>query len=374
MIRFMNSSYLRILAIIMLFVSSCSDNSDPQIEEPGDGFFESYDTRKFSMGFTTWPFEPTQEAVASTDTFLSSNGDIYSEHIDSEIPWSAWMNDTELPVAFTDMVANRAARRTSENTMTLSLSLLNLGRNDLMPDFDGTVPDYNSLDDSHIENAYYQHVKYLVEQLSPAYLVIAVEVDGLLKHTPEKWEAFKSLMAKVKGRIKMDYPSLKISESVMLHGFYQPDFGVPQYVTSEVSSYVNSMDFAAISFYPFLKGLSSKSQFQEAFDFLHTKIQVPIAFAETGHLSEDLAIEGFDLFISGNQSEQNDYLQTLLINAQEENYEYVIWWTHRDYDLLWATFPEDLKDLGKIWISNGVVNEDGELKEAYTSWQTAFSK
>lgn len=374
MIASAKSSYLKFLGIFILLILGCANDQGAQNEDPSDSFFAGYDLRQFKMGFTTWPYAPNQEAVTSTDNFLATNGDIYSEHIDSEIPWNAWINGTELPNSFTEMVANRAARRTSENTMTLSLSLLNIGRDDLMPDFDGTTPAYNSLDDIHIENAYYQHVSYLLEQLRPKYLVIAVEIDGILKHSPEKWEAYKSLMTKVKSRIKIANPSVAISESVMLHGFYQPDFGNPQNVISEVTSYVNTMDFAAISFYPFLKGLASKNEIQSAFDFLHSIITVPIAFAETGHLSEDLTVEGFDLFIPGNQTEQNDYLQTLLINAQEENYEYVIWWTHRDYDLLWDIFPEESKDLGKLWISNGILNEDGAVKEAYTSWSQAFSK
>ena len=41
------------------------------------------------------------------------------------------------------------------------------------------------------------------------------------------------------------------------------------------------MDFAAISFYPFLKGLSTNSEITEAFDFLHDNVSIPIAFAET---------------------------------------------------------------------------------------------
>ena len=267
MMRFSKSAHLGILVIFIVLIWGCANDNEPENEDTGDSFFEAYDLRRFKMGFTTWPFAPTQEAVISTEEFLGANGDIYSEHIDSEIPWNAWINGTDLPNAFIEMVATRAARRTSDNTLTLSLSLLNLERNDLMPDFDGTVPAYNSLNDAHIENAYYEHVNYLVKRLTPEYLVIAVEVDGLLKQAPEKWESYKSLMTNVKNRIKSDYPSLAISESVMLHGFYQPDFGNPQNVVSEVSTYVNSMDFAAISFYPFLKGTGFEVRIPGCFRF-----------------------------------------------------------------------------------------------------------
>jgi len=361
--------------VMLLLLWGCSNNGDePSSDDPTDSFFQSVATRQFQMGFTSWPYAPTIEAVISTNSFIEVNGDIYGEHIDSEIPWNAWINDTALPDSFIEMVSNRVMRRASGQTLTLSISLLNLDRADLFPDFDGTVPAYNSLDDAHIVDAHRKHVNYLVEQLSPEYLVIAVEVDGLLKNAPEKWEAYKSLISDVKSRIKTDYPTLPISESMMLHNYYNPNFGDAQTIITEVSNYMNTMDFAAISFYPFLKNLKTTAEFQEAFDFLHEQVDVPISFAETGHLSEDLTVEGFNLFIAGNELEQNDYMQTLLTNAQDENYEYVIWWTHRDYEPLWETFPENLKDLGALWLSNGILDEDGSEKEAYSSWEGAFSK
>jgi len=362
------------LFFIILVVGCSSDDNAPVDKGEENSFFEAYDSREFQMGFTSWPYAATLDAVASTDAFIAKRGDIYCEHIDSEIPWNAWLDETELPSAFTEMVNNRVARRASGNSLTLSISLLDIARTDLMPDYDGNIPIYENLDDTHIADAFHKHVDYLVERLTPEYLVIAVEADGLLKNAPEKWEAYKSLITEVKGRIKSDHPSLPISESMMLHNFYKPDYGDAEAIVSELTDYMNSLDFAAISFYPFLKGLKNKAEFQAAFDFLHSEVNVPIALAETGHLSEDLNVQAFDISIPGNQSDQNDYMQTLLVNAQEEDYEYVIWWTHRDYEPLWETFPEDLKDLGSLWLSNGIIDEDGTEKEAFSSWEIAFEK
>jgi len=181
-------------------------------------------------------------------------------------------------------------------------------------------------------------------------------------------------MANIKSRVKQEFPSLSISESITLHNFYQPDVQNPSAFIEEVAEYANSMDYATISFYPFFKGFKTKDDFQKAFDFLHEQINKPIAIAETGHLSEDLSVESLDLFISGNQSEQKDYLESLITNAQNHNYEYVIWWTHRDYDELWETFPDAVKDLGKLWISTGIINEDGADKEAFATWNFVFNK
>lgn len=124
----------------------------------------------------------------------------------------------------------------------------------------------------------------------------------------------------------------------------------------------------------YFKGLHTSKEFQLAFDFLHERITKPIVFAETSHLSEDLIVESYNLAISGNQCEQNTFLQTLLTNAQNHNYKYIIWWAHRDYNELWVTFPDDVKDIGKLWLSTGIINEDGAEKDAFATWKTILNK
>ena len=56
----------------------------------------------------------------------------------------------------------------------------------------------------------------------------------------------------------------------------------------EMANYMNHMDFVAISFYTFFKDLHTAVEFQGVFDFLHSRINKPIAFVETSHIAEDL--------------------------------------------------------------------------------------
>ena len=363
--------------LIMAFVA-CDKEDEGQVNALSDcesnDFFCEFDSRNFQMGFTTWPYAASSASVNNTYQFIANNGDIYSEHIDSEIPWEAWINNLALPVEFTNSIAGKVDKVIPNSKLTVSVSLLNGSRNDLAPDFDGTTPSYSELNDSHIEEAYFRHLKYITNQLNPDYLIIAIEVNELLKNAPDKWEAYKLLMANVKSRIEQEFPDLTVSESITLHNFYQPDVQNPATFIAEVAEYANAMDFVTISFYPFFKGLKTKEDFQDAFNFLHEKIDQPIAIAETGHLSEDLTVDGLNLFITGNPLEQQDYLEVLATNAQIHNYEYIIWWTHRDYNELWETFPESVKDLGKIWMSTGIINEEGTEKAAYASWDIAFRK
>lgn len=320
------------------------------------------------MGFTTWSFGPNLEDVNDTYDFINNHADIYAEHVDNLIPWNAWINDTSLPAAFTNEITGRANRKIPGKQLLLSVSLFNSNRDELASDFDGTFPSYTTLADQDIKNAYFKHINYLVGEFTPEYLVIAIEVNELRLRSPEKWEGYTNLILDVRTRIKQLHPELKIAASVSLHNLFEPEVADPTAYIAEITNHINEMDFVAISYYPFLKNQGTIVQFQEALDFLHSNVTPPIAFVETSHLAESLHIPNLNVSIDGNENEQRDYLQTLIDNAQTQNYEFIIWWAHRDYDALWETFPEEVKDLGQIWRDTGLLDEHGTQRPAFTVW------
>ena len=364
---------LFLIVIFVMLGTSCNNDENPLADCENEEFFCEFDSRNFEMGFSSWPYASTIASVENTYDFIRENGDIYSEHIDSNIPWNAWIKDLSVPVEFTNDITSRASKKLPDAKLTVSVSLLNSSRSDLAFDYDGSIPNYTALNDKEIEDAYFQHLQYIAEQLNPDYLLLAIEVNELLKNAPEKWEAYKLLMANIRMRIQEEFPTLQISESITLHNFYQPDVPNPDGFIEEIANYANTMDLVAISFYPFFKGLKSEQDFMKAFDFLHEKIEKPIAIAETSHLAEDLSVESFDLFIAGNESEQDDYLKTLLTQAQIHDYEYIIWWAHRDFDALWKTFPEEVKDLGRIWRDTGLLDEEGRGRRSYETWESVLN-
>lgn len=361
--------------LITLIILSC-DKDEPEKDTcPSDNFHEVIDSRNFYMGFSTWSYGPDIEDVENTYQFIAQNADIYLEHLDNKIPWNAWINNTDLPSEFTNDMQYRVTQKITGHKLLLSVSLLNTDRNDLQEDFDGSIPSYSALNDLTIENAYFKHLEYLVNQFNPDYLVMAIEVNELKMHSPTKWEEYKLLMGNIRSRIRAAYPDLIISESITLHNWYKPDVENPTVFIADITNYVNQHnDFAAISFYPFFKGLHSKSDFQDAFDFLHSQTTKTIAFAETNNISEDLIIDNMNVNIPGSVCEQKDYLEVLLKNAYEKNYEFVTWWAHRDYDELWNLFPTDVKDIGKIWKDTGLLDENGMERPAYSTWKSVLSK
>lgn len=350
--------YLVLFLLIATFSCQESEKSNDQKEVD----------RQFKMGFSTWSYGPELSQLENTYQFISGHADIYSEQVDNKIPWNAYIDDQPPPEPLVTDINGRVARRLVNHDLMLSVSLLNLDRTGLLEGFDGTTPDVSTMDDPLIIKAYTDHLLYLLDRLQPDYLVMAMEVNELMIHDENLWLEYLSLMESVRANIKTKYPNLKTSESVTLHNWYGKDAAIDEAITN----FINQQDFAAISFYPFFVGLHTTADFQKAFDFLHERVTVPIAFVETNHLAEDLIIPNLSVNISSDVTEQMDYLSTLLNNAEAESYPFVIWWAHRDYDALWETFPEEVKDVGLIWRDTGLLDENGTERPAYQKWVEAL--
>lgn len=355
-----------LLFILHFALSSCKE-SDTEDPKPSGQI-----TRNFEMGFTTWPYGPNQSDVDSTYLLIQDNGDCYTEHLDNKIPWKALINNTPFPSEFLNDLTGRKIQKPANKSLILSVSLLNGSRADLIEDYDGSVPNYNQLNDSTIADAYFDYLDYLIEELNPSYLIAALEVNELLEKNATKWAEYKLLIAAVKERLKAKYSTLMISESITLHNWYEPGSSSLTNEQQEISNYISTQDFAAISFYPFLAGLSSEKGFNDAFFFLNKNVNIPIAFSETGHLAEDLIIPNLNTTIKSDLIQQQQYMDILLNNAQNNNYLFVTWWTYRDYDKLWNTFPANLKDIGQIWRDTGIEDENGAKRPAYSSWNSFF--
>ncbi len=363
------------LALFFLLFIGCTKDVPEVLKPcPDNPDLESISSRHFQMGFTSWPFGPAVNDVTATYDFIHSHGDIYAEHIDDHIPWSAWMNDTKLPDAFTENIAFRLSQKPADQPLLLSVSILNTSRDDLAADFDGNTPHYAHINNRNIENAYVKHLEYLIQQFQPDYLVLGLEINDFWINAHAKWANFKALMLNIQFRIKQTYPDLMVSQSVTLHNWYEPGFFGAQDYMEEITEFVNELDFVAISFYPFLKDLHQEDDFQQALDFVHARVRKPIAFVETAHNAADISLPSLNLFIQGTPCEQKAYLETLFLNANKQDYAFIIWWAHRDYDALISSFPPELMDLGKIWRDTGLMDENGNARPAFEVWEKTLER
>lgn len=361
----MLTKFQLIILTIFLALLGCEKDDTPP---------EPIVKRNFKMGFTSWPYAATLEAQQNTYNFLRDEGDIYAEHIDDKIPWSAWINNTSLPQEFVTNIESRKSRLIPTNQLLVSVSLFNNLRTDLAEDYDGFTPSYDSLNQRSIQEAYVKHLNYIIDALQPEYLILVIEANELLMNSPNLWEAYKKLISKVRSRIKSNHSDILLSESITLHNWYKPN-GLDPTLSIEIKNYVNqNQDFVAISYYPFFQLLATPNEYQRAFDFLHQQTSKPIAFAETAQIAETLTVPNLNINIASNTAIQQNYLETLLANAEQEDYEFVIWWCHRDYDVLWQTFPPSAKDLGQLWRDSGLLDENGNERPALSSWRILFQK
>lgn len=371
------ANYIILLFFVLFSLVACEKEKTTPITSETCGVstdIENISNREFLMGFSSWAYGPTETDKQETYDFIANNADIISEQIDNKIPWQAWINDTNLPDDFVNDINYRVNHKPAGHKLFLSATLLNTNRTDLLEDFDGSIPSYTNLSDTHIEEAYFKHCTYLIDAFVPDYFVLSLEVNELLMNVPEKWEAYKALMQNIRTRIKSNYPNLPISESVTLHNWYNPEVVNKNEYISEVTNYVNNFDFVAVSNYPFFKDQHNSMQFQESFDFLHTQTSKPIALTETAHIAQLLDIPSYDISIYSDSCEQKEYLETILLNASSNNYYFVIWWCYRDYDKLWLTFPDEYKEIGKLWLNTGLLKGDGTARPSYEVWKKVFNK
>lgn len=366
----MNVSIKILSSFCLLVLVACSSATPPlPVECPEVAGDTPTEARKFSMGFTTWQFGPALQDKTDTYRFLTQEADRYAEHLDNHIPWQAWINGETLPEVFENEIQDRVNRRIDGHHLLLSVSVLNISRNDLIEDVDGQIPAYDQMDDPEIVSAYVQHLRYLIDAFDPQEVVISIEANELRLNNPTRWPEYQRLIQAVRTQIKQTYPDLPLAESFTLHNWFEPEVEEEAAYLADLQAHLAEQDFLAISFYPFFKGLHTTADFQRAFDFLHEQTTLPIAFVETSHLAEDLEVPNLSVQIEGNPCEQSTYLATLLNNAQTHEYRFVIWWAHRDFDALWATFPEEVKDLGSIWRDTGLLDELGAERPAMEVWR-----
>ncbi|WP_258098380.1 arabinogalactan endo-1,4-beta-galactosidase [Marinoscillum pacificum] len=366
-----------LLVMTILCVASCKKlNEEPDEKQVSTllDCFEPNDTliienRTFSMGFSTWPFGSSPQAKQETYASIAEFSDIYSEQFDDHIPWFGLRDGRPLPQQASSDLNTRVNNIISSNDLVLSVSLFNPERNDLITGYNGQTPTYGSISDQEIEDTYFKYITIMADEFpNLKYLVVAMEVNEFYLKSPEKWDDYKTLMSNLKPRLYERYPGVLISESITLHNLSTSSN--QQYVDN-IISYVNELDFVAISYYPFLHGALEDNQIQDDFDFLHDKITKPIAIVETGQIAETLEVP--EVTLEADECTQKDYVQLLLSNANSHDYEFVIWWTHKDYDELYETFPDDVKALGRIWRDAGLINEADQNRPGFREWEAVFN-
>jgi hypothetical protein len=328
-------------------------------------------TRSFWMGTT--PFFATPTLFPDWRFENLDDKDLLSIHADDfwGVPWDQCnASGCTPPAAWATQWTNFAsAARSQGKTLYLALSPLgarktlaarldangNKIENWAPVDANGCYTFASEAGAATYKAAYISYVKYLINLVGPRYVSPAVEMNIPFSQCASQKEAWIAWYTDVHDAIKAAYPALAVFPTFQLEHMYgisdaQAACAVPTTVAQCFDQRLAEAltipgDRIAFSTYPIGWKYRSEYSFSYPTDtYVRVKSATPrkIWIAETGWAVERV-LQGYphgatgscgaDLFPASiaNSTEQEGYLRWLLVEAQSQGFETVIWWLNRDY-------------------------------------------
>ncbi len=230
-------------------------------------------------------------------------------------------------------------------------------------------------DHPDVKAAFTSYALRAAEFFGPAYLAIGIEVNELHDKGADTWEAYAELHRHVYQAVKADHPRLLVFASFTLHNMLDWQ-GKPN--EAMIAAYDDLMpynDAVAVSFYPFIGGLSPRVD--ESFAWLtehYDGFEKPYVVTETGEAAEKLTFPSTGQVIANTPAMQRDYYERLLALAQERQFAFVISFLYRDYDALWDKIKDGSPECFMAWRDCGLVDESGMTRPAYDLWRTHYDQ
>jgi hypothetical protein len=339
--------------------------------------------RAFRMGFTPFVYDQTSEAVADMQKFLAENADIVAVHLES-VPWTEALADKPFdPKMMEDWEGRKKAIGPGEKVY-LAVSPINMMRAG-MAEYRGAAermpipPEFQgkAFDDPIIKKAYLNYCKRAAEYFKPDYLSVGIEVNELFHNGRAQWSGYVELHKFVYQALKKEHPKLPVFTSFTLHNMINPGWQDRAEMLVAYKELMKYGDLVAVSFYPFMAGVATPAQVDNAlawltanFDALHK----PYAVAETGDAAEKLTFKmgAQDITIPGSPEVQATYYEKLLALAQARKFQFVITFLYRDYDALWEKIKDSSPSFFIAWRDCGLVDEKGNKRPAYLVWRKFF--
>jgi hypothetical protein len=364
---------MKVLKIVLaaIIIAGCSKD-DPEL------------TRSFNMGFTPFPYAVSQEAVDFTYQKIAQDADMVNHHFDNGVPWVEALNDEPFHTNITNDWTHRKNSTPPGQKVYISVAPLNIDRNGLGK-YRGEAEDmplpapWDSYHFSSIEvkTAYVNYCKRIIEFFKPDFFNMAIEANLLYYVNPSLWSEFLDFHEYVYQQLKASYPDLVVFSSVtgahMLEKFFEGNDHVQQRLA--VRQILENSDLYALSFYPYLSNYLGNPFPENTFEELFNISDKPLAIAETGYAAQSFTINTGtgEVTVTSDPVKQHQYLEELLSAAEKHHARFVINFVLRDYDQLWQSIGAK-NDLTIAWRDTGLYDEDGNTREAYTTWKGFLSR
>ncbi len=309
--------------------------------------------RTFALGVSAVPVDLTQAAYEDVFTRAAALGDIIL--IQRAIPWQEVAPAAE-PSAATRTTLERERALLAKNGLGLAFAIdpwepTNPGR--LVGDPPGA-----GFRDPAVQAAYLRYAHWVAEEYQPRWLALAVDVDRFQRAAPADFEAFNQTYIRAYRELKQQHPDMQIFVTFQLEALQ----GLLPWATAETPQwgllppFLAYLDMIAVSSYPsfifpFVSDIPA-----EYFSRL-TAFGKPLALFPVGYASDP----GRDGVTFGSGPNQRRFLERILGEAEDQQWDLVIWLSPRDPRYA-AAPPFDLVS------AMGLETADGAAKPALAVW------
>lgn len=333
-------------------------------------------TRTFTMGFTPWLFDKSEEAIDETYAYLNGHSDIVSHHIEEGVPWTEAYYDRAF---HSNMMSDWRTRRdkvSSDMAVFVSISPLDSTRTTLA-DYRGSASHmrlptmFRGLSFNHprVKQAYLNYALRVIDYFDPDYLAITVEPNELFFHNRGAWQAYSELYIETYNALKLRHPELPVFFTTSLHSFNQMREDTED-AWAAMAELWNYADIAAVSYYPYMQYPLDINAPIPMLDELRNHTDLPIAVSESGYPAQTLEYPGIH-HIPANETLQAQVLFRMLVKAYVDEYAFFIVWAHRDFDDLLNTL--ELPPTTLLWRDTGHLDEKGEERLSAIVWDAFHS-
>ena len=350
-------------------------------------------SRTFHMGMTSLPPEDTDFGYGKLYSTLIENGDIVAYSLQNGVPWPEAYNSYDYqtyPQSLKDKWIELKSRHEyvmPDHEIYLMLNPIALSYDDIAlywgeeSEMARPAPfDKLGFGDYAVQRAYLQYCIAAIEYFKPKYLATSIEANIYMAKQYDQWDEFKVFNEFIYTQIKALYPDLlqfptihyehmmgahiaSVSLQEALADIY------PDVLTTEVVDLLTFSDLFAVSTYPFMviDNPVTPTYYDLAYQ-ISEATDKRIAIDQTGYISDDFFFEPFNYTFEGSEALQNNFIQILLQQAVEHEFEFIINFVGNDYGTNYGTFPTSL-----TWAWTGIVDEDGSWKPATYTWNYFFN-
>ena len=315
--------------------------------------------RSFAMGFLALPAQLNEASYVELFDVAAERGDLVM--IQRAVPWAA-LAAGGAPSAEQEATIDRESALSRERGLDLLFAIdpwepTNRGRL-------AGEPLGAGFDDPAVVEAYLTYVELIVERYRPRWIALAVDVDQFAAARPEQLEAFQAAYIEAYRLVKERSP-----ETLAFLTFQLEDlqglvpWGIdhdPQWAL--VIRFAPFLDLLAVSSFPSFIFPFHGDIPREYFTRL-TGFGKPVAVVPVGYASEP----GRDGVTFGDAAGQRDFLERLLREAEEGDWELVVWLAPQDPGFEVAS-PYDL--VARMGLRDRV----GAPKPAWEVWAAAASR